>query len=174
MSKVSEVSVQVVQLPRWASGSEAAAILGISERQLRRRAAAGKVERRKTGGRAEYRVAGPAAPKSVRSVRPDVRPVMSGHEAGAIEELRALLAAEQAARIDAERRAAVAEYRAAIAETDPAEVEALRATVDELEANVAELTTERDQARDQAQALADAMRKRHGLIKRLTARLANA
>ena len=171
MSEASEASVQVVQLPRWVRATEAAETLGVSERQLRRRAAAGTVERRKSGGRVEYKVAGTVEPESVRSVRPDVRTDMSGHEGSATEELRELLATEQTSRVDAERRAAVAEYRAEIAETDPEVVEELRARVAELEEHAAKATTERDEARAQGQRLADAMTRRHGLIKRLTARL---
>ena len=91
-------------------------------------------------------------------------PPVTRHDTGAITEIRALLASEQTARIDAERRAAVAEYRVEIAEVDPSEVEELRN-------QVATLTTERDEAREHGQRLADAMTKRHGLIKRLTARL---
>ena len=168
----------LVALPIWGTPTEAASAYGISARTLRLRAKQGKVDRRGKGKQTQYRLPD-GTPRGndagmPLAAMPPLPATIAAMPQGDAATLRALLAAEQTARIDAERRAAVAEYRVAIAEVDPAEVEALRATVDELEANVATLTTERDQARDQAQALAGAMRKRHGLIKRLTARLANA
>lgn len=164
----------------WLPTNEAAELLGVSRRTIQRRARSGKIETRPgVNGSVEYRVpAGVVTPAPPMTVTPSVMPVVTPRDTpGAVEELRALLAAEQTARIDAERRAAVAEYRVEIAEVDPSEVEELRAQVallDELQNQVATLTTERDEAREQGQALADSMRKRHQLIKRLTAQLSEA
>lgn len=143
----------------WLPTNEAAQRLGISRRTIQRRARSGSIETRPGAlGCVEYRVPAHDDTRGDTTTKaPPVTPPVTQHDTGAVAELRALL-------IDAERRAAVAEYRAAIAETDPAEVEALRA-------NVATLTAERDEAREQGRRLAAAMTKRHGLIKRLTARL---
>jgi len=162
----------LVALPVWGTPTEAASAYGISARTLRLWAKQGKADRRGKGKQTQYRLpngnprgndagmplaAMPPLPATVAAL-----PLETATSAST--ELRALLTVEQTARIDAERRAAVAEYRVAIAEVDPAEVEALRA-------DLATMTAERDEAREQGQRLAAAMTKRHGLIKRLTARL---
>ena len=157
--------------------NEAAAELGISRRTIQRRARSGQVETRPgVDGTIEYRVPRrDVTPADTVPLMPPVTgtgtPPDTAETLPAVEELRALLAAEQTSRVDAERRAAVAEYRAEIAEVDPEVVEELRAQVAELEEHAAKATTERDEARAQGQRLAAAMTKRHALIKRLTARL---
>ena len=159
------------------TGKDAAATLGLSIRTIQRQANAGKIERTLRGRRSFYLVSAPVidatlhATDDTRDATPigdiDATDDTTGDKARqsatpdpTVIELVQLLAA-------AERRAAVAEYRVAIAEVDPAEVEALRADLETM-------TAERDEAREQGQRLADAMTKRHALIKRLTARLANA
>ena len=141
----------VVALSRWLSPSEAAEALGLSIRALQYRAKRGDIERRKEGRRTFYRVEGrtqlAVAPMRQSERTHATKDARNAKDATATAELRALLAAEQTARIDAERRAAVAEYQ------------------------LENVTAERDLAREQGQRLAAAMRKRHGLIKRLTARL---
>ncbi len=149
----------VVALSRWLSPSEAAEALGLSIRALQYRAKRGDIERRKEGRRTFYRVEGrtqsAVAPMRQSERTHATKDARNAKDATATAELRALLAAEQTARIDAERRAAVAEYQ-------------LKNVTSDLET----MTAERDLARAQGQRLADAMRKRHGLIKRLTAKLA--
>lgn len=175
VSAMSEASVRIVRLQRWASPAEAASALGISERQLRRKAAAGLVERRRVGGRSEYQIPSGPVPDTMSGPtsdpRPDVRPVMSGHETDAsdtpdamsgrfghaLEAMRAELATVRAALVDAERRAAVAEYRADLAES---------ADVDTLRADLERVTAERDAARDRVRSL------RTGTIARLARRVA--
>jgi len=164
--------VRLATAARWLPGPAAAAALGVSLRTLQRNATRGTVERTTRGRRSLYLVSAPATDATDDTTTratigdTDATDDNARHERHDRRQADPTVL-ELAMRLaDAERRAAVAEYRAAIAETDPAEVEALRATV-------ATLTAERDQAREQGQALADAMRKRHGLIKRLTARLAN-
>jgi len=166
--RMTEAADHVVRLPRWMPADEAARVLDVSPRTLRRRAASGALKRKHEDGRALYLVQTDEAdtrPDTGRTPRPD------GHrtsgQAGALGALRDELAALRAAAIDAERRAAVAEYRAQLAETDPAEVEALRA-------RIGEITAERDEARAEASALGAAMVKRHGIIKRLSRALAAA
>lgn len=156
----------------WLAGPEAANALGVSLRTLQRKAASGSVERTVRGRRSLYLVSAPVndATDDTHDATPigdtDATDDNARHDATSdatpnptVIELAVRLA-------DAERRAAVAEYRVAIAETDPEVVAGLRS-------QVATLTAERDEAREQGQQLAAAMTKRHGLIKRLTARLAN-
>jgi len=153
----------------WLPTNDAASALGISRRTIQRRAKSGSIKTRPGArGSVEYQV--PTHDMTRDDTVPKSPPV-TRHDTGAITEIRALLASEQTARIDAERRAAVAKYRAEIAETAPEVVEGLRAELAGLRSQVATLTTERDEAREHGQRLADAMTKRHGLIKRLTARL---
>ena len=156
----------VVALSRWLSPADAADALGISLRALQYRAGRGEIERRKQGRRTLYRVDGRTQPadaslrqSELTNATTDAR---NPKDALALLELRDLLAAAQTAQVDAERRAAVAEYRAKVAETDPGEVQALRARIAELEAQSATLMDERNEARAGREALAEAMRKRHG------------
>ncbi len=133
----------------WLPTNEAAHRLGISRRTIQRRARAGSIETRPGAlGCVEYRV---PAHDDTRADTTAKTPPVTRHDTGiaAFERLvDKLLAAEQTARIDAERRAALAEYQ------------------------LKNVTAERDEAREQGQRLADAMTKRHGIIKRLTAKLA--
>jgi len=128
----------------WLPTREAAAWFGIHRRTLIRRARAGQVETRTTASGA---VEYHVAPRDLIDATPRhglTPPPTATPRDG---DSRATLRAELVA---AERRAAVAEYQ------------------------LKNVTAERDEAREQGQRLADAMRKRHGLIKRLTARLSAA
>jgi len=172
---MTEAADHVVRLPRWIPADEAARVLDVSPRTLRRRAAAGAVKRKREAGRALYLVPVPEAdarPDDGRFSRPD------GHrtsgQAAAVELLRSQLEAANVARIDAERRAAVAEYRATIAEAaaeiTPDRVELLQAEAARaamLDDRVAMLAASLDEARREAEALGAAMRKRYALIQRL-------
>ncbi len=170
---MSEASGRIVHLPRWLPPSDAAAALGISERQLRRKAGAGEIERRKVAGRAEYRVTADAG----QDVRTDVRtdtPDTSDARPDASDVLRDELASLRAALVDAERRAAVAEYRAEIADADAEELEALRGDVEHLRDELHQARAERDEARTLAQTYGDALRRRHATVQRLLQRLRGA
>ena len=164
--------VRLATAARWLPGHEAAEALGVSLRTLQRNATRGTVERTTRGRRSLYLVSAPATDATGDTTTratigdTDATDDNARHERHDRRQADPTVV-ELAMRLaDAERRAAVAEYRVAIAEVDPDEVEALRA-------ELATMTAERDEARTQGQALADAMRKRHALIKRLTARLAN-
>lgn len=188
LSALSAMNVRPLHT-EWLATEDAADRLGVTPRTLRRRAASGAIKKEtRDDGRAYYRVpkatsspdasARTSAPDTPGHVRPDVRAMSAPSPAS--EALRAELADVRQALVDAERRAAVAEYRAAVAETDPDEVDRLRRTVAEQDEDIAALRSEieavageRDDARAQAQRLADAMVKRHGIIKRLTQRISD-
>jgi len=156
----------------WLPTNDAASALGISRRTIQRRAKSGSIKTRPGArGSVEYQVPTHDMTRGVTvSKSPRVTPRVTPDDIGIaaferlVDKLRADLNESHRARRDAERRTAVAEYRVEIAEVDPSEVEELRN-------QVATLTAERDEAREHGQRLADAMTKRHGLIKRLTARL---
>ena len=185
-------ATQIVTLARaaqWLTGAAAADALGVSLRTLQRMATRGEVERRSDGRRALFRVSDALKRATNDTTRDTTRATndttrdtaVASHSAAELATLRGLLDDAIAARVDAERRAAVAEYRAAIAETDPAVVEGLRASVAELaqerdqaRAEIATVTAERNEARQHAMRLADAMRKRHALIRRILAERTNA
>jgi hypothetical protein len=174
--------ISLASSPQWLTGTAAADTLGVSLRTLQRMATRGEVERRSAGRRSLFCVSDALKRATNDTTRHATRDTFdttrdtagASHSATEINTLRGLLDDAIAARVDAERRASVAEYRVAIAETDPAVVEGLRASVAELEqqrdharAELATVTDERDRAREHAHRLADAMRKRYALIRRL-------
>lgn len=172
----------LIQLPRWGTAKEAAAAYGIAARTLRHWATRGKVKRRGSGADTRYLLPPPSRDESERG---NGRGMPRGNaaasaasvphrEAAAVELLRSQLEAANGARIDAERRAAVAEYRATIAEAaaeiTPDRVELLQAEAARaamLDDRVAMLAASLDEARREAEALGAAMRKRYALIQRL-------
>ena len=180
----------------WLPTAEAAARLGIHRRTLQRRARAGHIRCEKRDGATFYQVPAVApAPQAnatpatvarhpdatwhaTADATPNATPAATPDAGTPDATILAIIARLEEGRADAERRAAVAEYRAEIAETDPAVVEALREELDQLrkaleerDQTIAAVTEERDEARQHAQRLADAMIKRAGIIRRLTQRL---
>lgn len=149
----------------WLPTRDACARLGVTRRTLQRWAKAGRIDSRDDNGHTVYRVT-PDHASPARDTGPVSQARRTTHAtrdtAPIVAELRELLDASNRARIDAERRAATAEYRADLAETEPE-------TVAELREQVERLTRERDEAREHAHRLADAMRKRHALIRRILA-----
>ncbi len=136
----------------WLPTNEAAHRLGISRRTIQRRARAGSIETRPGAlGCVEYRV---PAHDDTRADTTAKTPPVTRHDTGIaaferlVDKLRAEINESHQARRNAELRIAVAEYQ------------------------LKNVTAERDEAREQGQRLADAMTKRHGIIKRLTAKLA--
>jgi len=145
----------------WLPTNEAAHRLGISRRTIQRRARAGSIETRPGAlGCVEYRV---PAHDDTRADTTAKTPPVTRHDTGIaaferlVDKLRAEINESHQARRNAELRIAVAEYQ-----------------LKNVTADLETMTAERDLARAQGQRLADAMRKRHGLIKRLTARLGAA
>ena len=160
----------IVHLPQWASPSEAAAAHGISERTLRLWAKQGRVQRQGGGRSVLYRLpsrgdAAPVAGMPLAAGDP-VPAIAATRTVNSAAEWRDMLDAAIAARVNAERRAAVAEYRAELATVDPDEY---AATLEEL----ARVTAERDEAMAAAIRLDAAMRKRFQLIQRLAARVSS-
>jgi len=154
----------------WLPTRDACERLGVTRRTLQRWAKAGRIDSRDDNGHTVYRVtpdhASPARDTGTTSQTRRTTPATRDN-VPLVTELREQLEASHRARIDAERRAAVAEYRAELAETDPEIVAEMHKQAERLE-------RERDHAREQGQRLADAMRKRHALIKRLTRQLARS
>jgi hypothetical protein len=162
--------LRLATAPRWLSGSKAAATLGVSLRTLQRNAASGTVERTLRGRCSLYLVSAPVIDATddttMRATIGDINATDDNtrHERHDTRQPDPTVIDLTVRLADAERRAAVAEYRAEIAETDPEVVEELRARVVELEEHASNMEAERDMAHTQGQALADAMRKRHGLV----------
>ena len=137
-------------LPLWLPPSEAAAMLGISERGLRLRAERGDVQRRKQGRCVVYRVERapmPEAPAEATSGSATAVVPLTAGSAGSIAEVVAALvsAVERATRAEAERDQAIA--RCAVIEH------------------------ERDQARAAATDLASALQKRAVIVRDLARRV---
>ena len=137
-------------LPLWLPPSEAAAMLGISERGLRLRAERGDVQRRKQGRGVVYRVERapmPEAPaEATAGSATAVVPLTAGSAGSIAAVVDALVSAvERATRAEAERDQAIA--RCAVIEK------------------------ERDQARAVATDLGEAMRRRAIIVRDLARRV---
>lgn len=173
--------VRLATAPRWLPGPDAAAALGVSLRTLQRKAAGGEVEREQRGRRSYFRVSAPVPTDDTRAsdtrherhARHERRDTDTTYDTtrATNDAMRATVLALTDRLADAERRAAVAEYRAELAEADPDEVEALRAGLEERDATIVGLRAELADVRAQAEELAAAMVKRHGIIKRLAAKV---
>lgn len=138
--------MQVVHLDQWLPPKEAADALGISLRALQYRCEKGEIDRRREGRRTFYRISADARTRATDARKDEATGATDAAIGAPTHATRAgdiarILEEQIAARVAAEKRAAVAEYRAEIAETDPEVVEALREELDQLR----EALADRDQ-----------------------------